>query len=1858
MARAIPKTVRRGVLLLIVLGMLAMFGLIAVTFVLITGHHERAAEITERIGQDQSRPEVVLDQALGQLLVGSTRENSVLQTHSLLEDLYGNRSVFGRVDDSNGDGQFMWARGRGQIVEIEIVFLDAAGNIVDVDPANCVGRVITFTSGNAAGDSTRIVGFRRFTGPLQYRLQILAPGWVPPVGPDGQPGIANQDDDANGVLDDDSEMWRTATSDDVAVLARGNQFVINGREFGGTGFGFFNGNADSGGLLGAAYFRYPPVTGTQYQFALLPNPAPFRDTDLALADRDTDGANGVDYTYDDPAGPGGANEDYDAVDHQNMLLAMVLPQAADLNNDGVADTNVPIPSLHRPALINYWFNRLLNDPALGSVSDVDDKWRVLLRPWGLDGIRNNADDGSSPWSLVNLADRDRFVDLKRRFILRPIYEDHPNFDGSNPVSSVVSPTPSTAGFWERFGPWDVDNDGDGYRDSIWVDLGLTARATPSGKLYKPLFAFLCADLDGRLNLNAAGSLAQTDASYTGSATVSGWVFAGGASTASLPRGLGFGPAEINLSPLLNNDLTVYQRLLQGIPGNDILLGRYGSNRVPGAAGFDPLSVNQHYQYGGDYWSLSVNGPGSYGSPPDRDGDGAIGLDPAGRPLYPLMADTDGDNKDHPYETNLFNPQKDDLTFTIAELERLLRWYDLDVARLPDRLRQLAPNLASRRNEITTHSFDVPTPSVAIPEELETTLKAANNWQWLYRFRDQESPAVDDGATYPPKSFRDVLAFRLFIEMRANGVLGDNPVNAAPPPNGALTNRQLFINTVNRALGTQVHHYGALVPPAMLSGLRMDLNAPFGNGRDSTLSPAVPGYGVVDEIEESCPLINRLDDDADSSWDETDEASLVNSFYQVNAATAPIAGIPFTVTNDAFVDLDGNGRATFIDANGDGLAAEPGPEIQLARKLLRQTYARHLYVLMMLALDRGYADGGWGTPEDRARMVAQWAVNVVDFRDRDSIMTPFEYDIYPFQDNNGDGNTWDVNGLIGPEDDDYATGYTNNLPADDGQPYRGLVWGTERPELLITETLALHDRRVENLADYQSWYEVPTTDPLPDPSVWDNDFDQRKKPQGSLFIELYNPNSSLEPRPAELCDSTTGGVQLNKTITASPNLDGVTYTWPVWRLAIVPGTDFDDDPDADPGDPLPTIERSVYFVDPASGAGAPGDYALAGDGDRFHTTAAMAAIAPGRYSIIGSAENDTTQPEWSTTYIGRRTGTDAIADPDDVPNNLDLADNPNDTAVTRQIRLREDPTGAPGDSEIRTTAVYANGAGEPSAGQINPVVAIPINEPRRLSITEPYAGYPDYTSGTSPSYDPPLDEPLDNSRPDLSTEMQTAVRTSGTTARAAVVHLQRLANPLQPYHSTANPYRTVDSATIDLVAFNGWSDDDVIGAGYHGDGATDGTMMVECNERGEGNLPVDGPRNLWIQRLALKGLSDTPPDGDPETPTHYLEHILNHTLGYLNEPFGAYRTSAPNLGDPATTPAFPWLTWLNRPFVTPLELTLVPAAKSSRLLNTAFTASPAHPYVFGLAPATPNPFDVEAEPFTHLANFFNSNGSPTAAPERHRLFNFVGVPSPFAAADMQLDPLRFAELQRNMVSMQAWMTHSFYPPFNRIARYREPGKININTIFSDTVFEALMNDSPPGMTAPQKAAFWQAFVWSRRGYPSAFNQIYEIDANYPTEFVKPFRSQGGRNLIPLAAMQTAIGDPVESTLLRSDPVNPGRPLFQFDDTIAPGGVAAYNNPDRNPTFRYQSLDRLGNLVTTRSNVYACWVTVGFFEVQQGPQTLVSHPDGMYLGPELGFDTGEITRHRAFYVIDRSIPVGFVRGQALNAGNTILVKRIIE
>ncbi len=158
--------------------------------------------------------------------------------------------------------------------------------------------------------------------------------------------------------------------------------------------------------------------------------------------------------------PGAMDEDYDACDLENWFLAIQS-----------ADGNVMIPSFHRPSIIRIDPNYNTND------------W---LR-------QNQSNNGGS-----------LFADSAAR-ILRPCQAD--GHDASTFPDLV--PDSNTGKI-----AYDVDNDGDGTPDSVWLDLGYPARKDSSGRLYKPLFAFMVIGLNGRIPLNTAGNLAAQVGGYT------------------------------------------------------------------------------------------------------------------------------------------------------------------------------------------------------------------------------------------------------------------------------------------------------------------------------------------------------------------------------------------------------------------------------------------------------------------------------------------------------------------------------------------------------------------------------------------------------------------------------------------------------------------------------------------------------------------------------------------------------------------------------------------------------------------------------------------------------------------------------------------------------------------------------------------------------------------------------------------------------------------------------------------------------------------------------------------------------------------------------------------------------------------------------------------------------------------------------------------------------------------------------------------------------------------------------------------------------------------------------------------------
>ena len=90
-------------LLLLVLALLAMFGLIAVAFVVISGQAQRSAKSIERMGLSEdastgARP--LLQQAAMQVFRGSTNPASVMGAHRLLEEMYGTNWYVGKITNT------------------------------------------------------------------------------------------------------------------------------------------------------------------------------------------------------------------------------------------------------------------------------------------------------------------------------------------------------------------------------------------------------------------------------------------------------------------------------------------------------------------------------------------------------------------------------------------------------------------------------------------------------------------------------------------------------------------------------------------------------------------------------------------------------------------------------------------------------------------------------------------------------------------------------------------------------------------------------------------------------------------------------------------------------------------------------------------------------------------------------------------------------------------------------------------------------------------------------------------------------------------------------------------------------------------------------------------------------------------------------------------------------------------------------------------------------------------------------------------------------------------------------------------------------------------------------------------------------------------------------------------------------------------------------------------------------------------------------------------------------------------------------------------------------------------------------
>jgi len=856
------------------------------------------------------------------------------------------------------------------------------------------------------------------------------------------------------------------------------------------------------------------------------------------------------------------------------------------------------------------------------------------------------------------------------------------------------------------------------------------------------------------------------------------------------------------------------------------------------------------------------------------------------------------------------------------------------------------------------------------------------------------------------------------------------------------------------------------------------------------------------------------------------------------------------------------------------AVSPTQHFQEQQQILlqKETYARYLYNLARLFSDDE-------TPRGIQR-IAQWSINVVDFGDADSVMTRFRYDPNPFdQDTN-----------------------INSFP---------IVWGMEHPELLLTESLAFHDRLSPDDVDLGGGTVAGGDDA-------GGDLDSIFAPDGSLFIELYCPraktpviaNQLASRGPEDLYSPSNPQQQLELS-----KID--TSGKPVWRIGITDVTDSDDP--QSPHEQLmgetrqqrrtqpPTqfndvpLERFIYFTNQLpAGESADRTFFRAG-GNRPGAEGPQLWMDPSSYLVI--APRDLTDLDEAEIDIPSRYGAASQ------PYNLDSFGQ----------------------------AIYV----ESSSGN-------------GVNVSEPEGGY-DTT-------DLPSDEPLDS----IEGADHYDVDTNSTLENYRTVVLQRLANPNMPWDQVLNPYLTLDWIPVDLTVFNSEYDDP--------DADPNNLELISRERTGrDPTLPQQGMQgnadptfNIW----SAWSTSDRSSQG--QTLLESLGH-LNDSMGPPNAVNGdpmpfAVRTGGYYAGAPSDAPinqvngvnqTLTSLVWHNRPYANPYELMLVPACSSARL-TAEYTISQRD------SPVLPNSEGA----FGHLLNFFESS---------------TGAPSDNTRALNTFRILDFVDAGASFIGTKTWFNSERY-----VSEFRNPGKVNFNTaadgVLRSIGFDGLLNRSKEGENAvgENQGAFEESLYGYEealknaipRGVDGWFSGRYP-DGKAPAARPNPVRPGVVADLIGRLPASTPL-PAVDATLLRSKTPTAGVPGEHPQPALAPFALPrvlnesnldrrtyALQNRQTNAYFRYRDLMKLGNSVTGQSNVFAVWVTVGYFEIEpnydaQGNPYAVDafHPDGYRFGIEMGSDVGKVVRHRTFYIIDRSIPVAFEPGVNHNVDDAILVRRQLE
>jgi hypothetical protein len=162
-----------------------------------------------------------------------------------------------------------------------------------------------------------------------------------------------------------------------------------------------------------------------------------------------------------------------------------------------------------------------------------------------------------------------------------------------------------------------------------------------------------------------------------------------------------------------------------------------------------------------------------------------------------------------------------------------------------------------------------------------------------------------------------------------------------------------------------------------------------------------------------------------------------------------------------------------------------------------------------------------------------------------------------------------------------------------------------------------------------------------------------------------------------------------------------------------------------------------------------------------------------------------------------------------------------------------------------------------------------------------------------------------------------------------------------------------------------------------------------------------------------------------------------------------------------------------------------------------------------------------------------------------------------------------------------------------------GNINLNTITEPEILQALCD----------------AQNFSQPYFAYTTTDV----ANIFTKLITARNANGTANLLPTSdgyPFRSFASSSIADTWFRPAPSNPSQPLF---------AVGASTN---HPYQRAALLQKIFNNITTTSNVFAVWWTVGYFEVVDESVRPAR------LGAEIGRSENRNIRHRFFAIVDRS------------------------